>query len=136
MHELIRILANLLLAAFIPVAGFCLAKIVSRFARKVFGRLSHGSLITTCSDRLYILPVLGVTLFIALRVLRLYKALTSLLADAGIAGFALAFAFQDIAANFVSGILLYFRRPLRVGDIAKVKDYMGKVQAINLRDTD
>ena len=48
---------------------------------------------------------------------------------------ALAFAFQDIASNFISGIFISFRRPLRVGHIVKVKDYLGKVEEINLRDT-
>jgi len=70
-----------------------------------------------------------------LSILKLNTAVTSILAGAGIIGLALAFAFQDIAANFISGIFISFRRPLRVGDIVKVKDYMGKVEEINLRDT-
>ena len=58
-----------------------------------------------------------------------------MLAGAGIAGLALALAFQDIAGNFISGIFISFRRPLHIGDIVKIKDYMGKVEEINLRDT-
>lgn len=67
--------------------------------------------------------------------MRLDTAVTSLLAGAGIAGIALAFAFQDVAANFMSGIFLSLRRPIRVGDIVQVKEYMGKVHHITLRDT-
>lgn len=74
-------------------------------------------------------------MFACLSILKLDKAVTSILAGAGIAGLALAFAFQDIAANFMSGILITNRKPLRVGDIVKLKDYMGKVTAVNLRDT-
>lgn len=48
---------------------------------------------------------------------------------------ALAFAFQDIAANFISGIFISFRKPLQIGDIVSIKDYMGKVVEVNLRDT-
>jgi small-conductance mechanosensitive channel len=40
---------------------------------------------------------------------------------AGILGLALAFAFQDIAANFMSGIFISFRKPLKVGDIVQIK---------------
>lgn len=58
-----------------------------------------------------------------------------MLAGAGIIGLALAFAFQDITANFMSGIFLSIRRPVHEGDIVKIKDYMGKVAEINLRDT-
>jgi small conductance mechanosensitive channel len=56
------------------------------------------------------------------------------LAGAGIAGLALAFAFQDIAANFVAGIVMSFTRPIELGDLVKVKDYFGKVKEIRMRD--
>ena len=58
-----------------------------------------------------------------------------MLAGAGVLGLALAFAFQDIAANFMSGIFISFRKPINIGDIVKIKDYMGKVTEINLRDS-
>ncbi|MEO8666588.1 MAG: mechanosensitive ion channel family protein [Ignavibacteria bacterium] len=67
--------------------------------------------------------------------LNLDKAVTSILAGAGIIGLALAFAFQDIASNFISGIFISFRKPLKVGDTVRIKSYMGKVQEVNLRDT-
>ena len=77
----------------------------------------------------------GISLFIVLSILQLDKAVTSILAGAGIIGLALAFAFQDIAANFISGIFISFRRPISIGNIVKIGEYMGKVIEINLRDT-
>lgn len=135
LRELIRMLPNILLAALIILLGFYLSKWIGRFARRVYGKLSHGAVITNLFGSFVYLVCIGITLFAALSVLNLDKALTSLLAGAGIAGLALAFAFQDIAANFMSGILITLRRPVRINDIIKVKDYMGKVHAINLRDT-
>ncbi len=35
----------------------------------------------------------------------------------------------------MSGVFLSLRRPLHKGDIVQIKDYMGKVMEINLRDT-
>ncbi len=35
----------------------------------------------------------------------------------------------------MSGIFLSIRKPVHIGDIVKIKDYMGKVMEINLRDT-
>lgn len=134
-REFVRMLPNLLLAALVLVIGFYLSKIISRFAKRVFGRLSHGAVITNLLSSFIYIACLGITIFIALSILQLDKALTSLMATAGIAGLAFAFAFQDIAANFMSGILITIRRPIRVGDIIKVKDYMGKVNTVNLRDT-
>lgn len=57
------------------------------------------------------------------------------LAGAGIVGLAVAFAFQDIAANFVSGVVLSIRMPIRIGHLIQVKDFTGTVLKINLRDT-
>lgn len=135
MREFIRMLPNLLIAAVVIVIGFYLSKLVKRFAGNMLNRFSHGAIISNLFTSVIYILCLGITIFIALSILQLDKALTSLLAGAGIAGLALAFAFQDIAANFMSGILITLRRPIRVGDIIMVKDYMGKVQTVNLRDT-
>ena len=72
--------------------------------------------------------------FIALDVLELEKTVTSLLAGVGVIGLALGFAFQDTAANFVSGIFLAVRSPIDSGDIVQVGDIMGVVQKINLEN--
>jgi len=74
-------------------------------------------------------------LFIALDILELEKTVTSLLAGVGVAGLALGFAFQSTAANYVSGIILAFRTPFRIGEIVKSGEVMGTVEKINLRST-
>lgn len=134
-REFIRMLPNLLLAVLVIVIGLYVSRVVKRFARNMLTRFSHGALIVNLFTSFIYIFSIGVTLFIALSILQLDKALTSLLAGAGIVGLALAFAFQDIAANFMSGILITLRRPIRVGDIVEVKDHMGRVQSVNLRDT-
>lgn len=47
----------------------------------------------------------------------------------------LGFGLQEIFANFVSGLILLFERPLRAGDIVTVGDTSGKVVQINTRAT-
>lgn len=133
--ELIKILPNIALAAFILVFGFFISKYIRNLIRRLIKRfIDNQTLDNLLSSMIYIF-LLGIVIFIALSVLKLDKAVTSILAGAGILGLALAFAFQDIAANFMSGIFLSIRKPLLVGDIVKIKEYMGKVVEINLRDT-
>lgn len=60
---------------------------------------------------------------------------TGFIAGLGVAGFTIGFALQDIAKNFISGILLLSRQPFNIGDYVKVNDYSGKVKEINIRDT-
>ncbi|MDG2382165.1 MAG: mechanosensitive ion channel [Pirellulaceae bacterium] len=47
----------------------------------------------------------------------------------------LGFGLQEIFANFVSGLILLFERPLRAGDIVTVGDITGKVVQIKMRAT-
>ena len=135
MREFIKLLPNMVLAALVLVLGLFLAKVLRNWAHKYILRSSrHHTLNSLFSSFVYILFV-GISIFTALSILKLDDAVTSLLAGAGIVGLALAFAFQDVAANFISGIFLIVRRPLKVGDIVKTKEYMGCVVDINLRDT-
>ncbi|QNK64099.1 mechanosensitive ion channel family protein [Pedobacter sp. PAMC26386] len=133
--DIIRLLPNILLSALVLVIGIYLSAGLKKMGVKLVRRFSnHVSLNNLFGSILYIFGI-GITIFSVLSILNLDKAVTSILAGAGILGLALAFAFQDVAANFICGIFISLRRPIRVGDIVKVKDYMGKVEDINLRDS-
>lgn len=58
-----------------------------------------------------------------------------ILAGLGITSVAIGFAFKDILQNFFAGLLLLWRRPFRVGDQIRVKDFEGTVEEINMRST-
>jgi small-conductance mechanosensitive channel len=135
LKEFIRLLPNIALATLILVLGFFIAKWVKKLACKVLRRFVHNETLNELFSSLVYIFSLGITIFVALSILNLDKAVTSILAGAGIIGLALAFAFQDIASNFMSGIFLSIRRPLHTGDIVQIKGYMGKITQINLRDT-
>lgn len=135
LKDFIRLLPNIALASLIIVLGIFVAKLVRNFSGKIFRRFTHHETVNNLFTSFIYILSLGITFFIALNVLHLDKAVTSLLAGAGIVGLALAFAFQDIAANFMSGIFLTILRPVKIGDLIKSNDYMGKVVTINLRDT-
>ncbi len=47
----------------------------------------------------------------------------------------LSFGLQEIFANFVSGLIILFERPMRVGDIVTVGDVSGTVTKIQIRAT-
>ena len=47
----------------------------------------------------------------------------------------LGFGLQEIFANMVSGIILLFERPIRVGDTVTIGDVSGKVSRIQIRAT-
>jgi potassium-dependent mechanosensitive channel len=59
--------------------------------------------------------------------------LTTLTIFAGALGVGLGFGLQNIASNFISGLLLLAERPLKVGDIVLIGNYEGEVKNIGIR---
>jgi potassium efflux system protein len=47
----------------------------------------------------------------------------------------LGFGLQEIFANFVSGLIILFERPVRIGDIVTIDDVSGTVSRIQIRAT-
>lgn len=135
LQALILILPNFVLAALILTCFYFLAKGIKALILKFIPKVSHIETINRLIATIIYVAIICVGLFIALSVLQLDKAVTSILAGAGIIGLALGFAFQDIAANFIAGIMLSFRRPFEKGHIIESQDYMGVVQRITLRTT-
>lgn len=58
-----------------------------------------------------------------------------LLAGAGVLGIAIAFAVQDIVANYLAGVLIGIRRPFRTGDEIVSQEHEGVVEGLNFRYT-
>ncbi len=50
-------------------------------------------------------------------------------------GVGIGFGLQEIVANFISGIIILFERPIRVGDVVTVGDTTGQVTRIRIRAT-
>jgi len=134
-EALIQNLPEIVSAILIVVVFSVLARIARDIVRRVMDRVTdHGPVKSLMGKAAYLaLWALGV--FIALGVLELDQAVTSLLAGLGILGLALGFAFQDIAQNFIAGILMTIRRPFTDGDLIETNGFRGRVEDIDLRAT-
>lgn len=131
----VKSLPNLFVAIVILIAFFYLSKLNKILVRKFIGRVTHSEALTGLLETLAFIITFIIGLFISLEILNLDKTVTSILAGAGVIGLALGFAFQEIASNFISGVMIAFRKPYKIGDIVKAEDYIGKVTSINLRTT-
>lgn len=127
---------NMAVAILVVIGFTLLAKLFKRISLTIFGKIADSeSLYKLFSIIVYII-VLSIGVFIALGVLKLEKTVTSLLAGLGVIGLALGFAFQEVASNFMAGIIILIRKPFHIGEVIKSNDYMGTVKKINLRTTE
>ncbi len=132
-RQLIVMLPNLVVAAVLLAITLIGARIVRRLVRRVLPRVSASDTLNNLlTTMLYIFTLLVGTFFV-LTVLNLDKTVTSLLAGVGIIGLALGFAFQDIAANFISGVIIAVQRPFNVGDVIETDKFFGTIERISLR---
>lgn len=62
--------------------------------------------------------------------------LTNLAFIAGALSVGIGFGLQDVIKNLVSGIIILFERPFKVGDWVIMNDTEGKIKQINIRSTE
>jgi small-conductance mechanosensitive channel len=100
-------------------------KILSNSKIELGVRLAVGTIIR------YMVLVLG--LIIVLQTVGIDLSTLTILA--GALGVGIGFGLQNITNNFVSGIIILFERPIKVGDRIQVGDVNGDVVRISMRST-
>lgn len=132
----VSMLPNFIVALIIVLVFVFLAKGVRQLFERLMRRVTDNHSLRTLMGSVLYLITLALGTFIALSILKLDGAVTSLLAGAGVIGLALGFAFQEIASNFIAGTMMSIRKPFQEGDLIETNDYFGKVVKIHLRTTD
>ncbi len=131
----IAMLPNMVMALLVLIVFFVIGKLVRTAVKNMLRKATGNKTIINLLETIVGVSIVGIGIFISLSILDLDGAVTSLLAGAGIIGLALGFAFQDIASNFISGIILSIRHPFGIGDIIETNDFYGTVKKMNLRNT-
>jgi small conductance mechanosensitive channel len=131
----VKMFPNMVVAILVIVAFFLAARLIKMLVYKFILKISDTPALSGLVSNLFSVIVTLIGFFVALDVLQLEKAVTSLLAGAGIIGLALGFAFQDLTANFISGIFITVKRPFEVGHQIETNGFIGYVEEIQLRST-
>lgn len=131
----VEMLPNFVVAVLVVALFGLLSRLVGRWTCKLLSKWLEDGQVSRLFGTIARIVVMVVGVFIALSLLNLDKTVTSLLAGVGVIGLALGFAFQDIAANLMSGLFMAFRGYFEVGDVIEVAGHLGTVQKIELRAT-
>ncbi len=124
---------NLILASLIFGTAYFLSQKMSGWVDKIIRKRIKQSSIRSLIANFVSIIVIAIGMSLALGVLNLDKALTSILAGAGVAGLAVGLALQGTIANTFSGIFLAVKDIMNVGDFIETNGYSGKVEEITLR---
>lgn len=131
----ILMLPNLAVAIVVMVITFFISKGIRKLFSKVIYKFSTNVAVNKLLSSTLTIITFIIGFFVALSVLELDKAVTSLLAGAGVVGLAIGLAFQDPILNLFSGIVMSIREPFKIGDIIKSNGYFGTIEKISLRST-
>jgi len=125
-------LVSLLLFVLVLVVTLGLSRYLRSLVDRRWGdRMEQGMGHTVKRLIHYGIIVLGV--FVAFNVIGIN--LSSLAIVAGGVGVGIGFGLQNLASNFISGLILMIERPIRVGDAVTVNDQFGFVEEIALRSS-
>ncbi|SDH59878.1 mechanosensitive ion channel family protein [Winogradskyella thalassocola] len=133
-NAIIENIPNFILAVLVMIAAYFAAKYVSRLVKRIVSNRIEQDSIKNAMARVVAVLVVVLGLFIALGVLNLGKALTSLLAGAGVVGLAIGLALQGTIANTFAGLVLSFRKKIQIGNWVETSGFSGEVIDINLKD--
>ncbi|MBD3636855.1 MAG: mechanosensitive ion channel [Crocinitomicaceae bacterium] len=131
----VSMLPNFVLSLIVLVLFIFLARYARKGLCKILDKTYKNKELTRVLGKVFYVTVIVTGLMFALSILKLDKTVTSVLAGAGIIGIALSFAFQDMAANLISGFVMAAKNPFAIGDVIEIDDITGKVKDIQLRST-
>jgi len=127
-------LANLLKALLYGAGAYILVQNLPSLVNILLikrGKASSGARYAISTLLKYSIGLIGILL-----VLAALGATTAQLGWAAAAlSFGIGFGLQEIVANFISGLILLFERPVRIGDVVTIGEATGVVTAIQIRAT-
>lgn len=124
------ILIFLLLLTFFVLAGIFARRALNR---RVFKRIKIDPGTSYTLSRITQYAIITIGVLVSLNFVGIN--LSSLTVIFGLLSVGIGFGLQNITANFISGLIILFERPISVGDRVVVNDIEGDVTEINIRAT-
>jgi small-conductance mechanosensitive channel len=115
------------------VVGIFFIRWSSKFIRTEMTRRALNPNFIQVISRGYLITAIVVLVFSALELMNV--PLTAFAFISGAVAIGVGFGAQNIINNFISGWILMWERPIRIGDFLEIGDTQGTVESINTRST-
>jgi len=113
--------------------GLIIAKVLSSAARRAIVSRGRPAGVAAAVGKIVWYLIVSMVAFVSLDTLGFN--LTAVVAGSAVLLVGIGFGLQNIAQNFVSGLIVLFERPVKEGDFIRVGEVLGEVRAIGLRGT-
>jgi len=123
---------RVLIALAVFFTGIFISLLIRRIIYRVSIKIMPKDISSTLSKVIYYVLVIIVVIstFGVLGV-----DLTGFIIAGGVLGIILGFALQSVTSNFVSGLFLFWERPLKIGDLVEIDGQIGRVVDISIMST-
>lgn len=117
------------------VLSWLIAKIVKKIFLSASEKTKLHLRLRILISRLLVITIFILGIFTAMTIIIPTFSFGSLIAGLGFTSFIVGFATKDILNNLLSGFLILWKQPFKIGDYVFVKDKQGKVEYIGIRTT-
>lgn len=131
----ISISPNLAAAVIVLLLGALSSSILKMLAERVLNFRRSREALRTAVRTIIAALVWTFTLLVAATITLPGLSPAEAFAGVGIGSLAVGLAFRDIFENFLAGLLILLREPMRLGDYIECGDVSGSVHRITIRDT-
>lgn len=125
----------ILFGLLILIIAFMLSRWLAGIFQRNMSRRMDDPLLSRFLSKILRIAMVVIGILLAFHVMGLTGIAAGIMAGAGVGALVIGFAFQDVGANFVAGVILAFNRPFGIGDTIEIDGLMGKVLGLNLRTT-
>lgn len=133
--SIIERLPYVLAGVFVLILFWLLSKLFKSIFWSASGKTRLDSRLRILISRLIVVFVIVMGIFTALTVIIPGFTFGSLVTGLGFTTFVIGFATKDILNNLLSGVLILWQQPFRIGDYIFVGSNQGKVEYIGVRAT-
>ena len=134
-HNFLLMLPKAIMAVVLFALLFLFANITKRFSQRKLHQRMDDPLLARFISQIIRFTILVIAVMLALNIMGWGGVALGLLSTAGVGALVIGLAFKDIGENFLSGIVMAFNRPFRIGDTVDLNGHLGNVITLNLRDT-
>ncbi|MBT8138653.1 MAG: mechanosensitive ion channel [Gammaproteobacteria bacterium] len=124
---------QLIIVPLLLLAGYFVYRIGNRVLTKKLAERNMNQDSIHLIRRIFLILIFALTLFTVLDFLNI--PITAFAFVSGAIAIGVGFGAQNIINNFISGWILMWERPIKIGDFLEVGDAKGTVESINTRST-